>query len=192
MGTPLETVPRPTTRNAGRGTVDERSGQGAGQVPGQAGPSTLKELAAKVLARTDSRDIARDVNRDTVRKACPTAPELPRRAGQSPAFVSDTRWRDYFEERAAMRENGDGISRAEAESAALHDCAQRWRAENPLAPAPQSSCARCGRAVKAADAMPVLAAGGHAWLHADCYPAMREDRIANSIASVRASLAAAP
>jgi hypothetical protein len=41
-------------------------------------------------------------------------------------------WRDYFEERAAIREHDGGMSRADAEAGALADCVARWRALNPL------------------------------------------------------------
>jgi hypothetical protein len=37
-------------------------------------------------------------------------------------------WRDYFEERAAIREHDGGMSRADAEAGGLADCVARWPA----------------------------------------------------------------
>lgn len=82
-------------------------------------------------------------------------------------------WRDYFEERAAIREHDGGLSRPDAEAGALADCAARWRALNPLSASESCTCVHCGR--DGADT-PVLARGGHAWLHSACWEPMNAAR----------------
>ena len=186
MGTRVETVPRPTTLGVGRGTVDENAGQGAGHLAGHARAPTLKELAAQVLARVAKRDRARDADRDMTRNDCPTAPDLGRAAGQSLPFAADARWRDYFEERAAIREHDGGASRADAEAGALDDCVQRWRALNPLPASGDGACVQCG---KARPDTPVLAHGGHAWLHRECWAPMDAKRDAEARKAVSEALA---
>ncbi|MCR6643503.1 MAG: hypothetical protein NVV62_02680 [Terricaulis sp.] len=79
-------------------------------------------------------------------------------------------WRAYFAERAAIREYDGGVSRPDAEAGALADCVARWRALHPLQAADDGLCAHCGGPGQGGT--PVLAAGGHAWLHRRCWPAM--------------------
>ncbi len=83
------------------------------------------------------------------------------------------RWRDAFEEKAAIREHDGGLPRAEAEAAALRDVATRWRSENPLPASDRAACCHCG---KPAPCTPVLADNGHAWLHEHCWAPMNEKR----------------
>lgn len=85
------------------------------------------------------------------------------------------RWREYFEERAAIRQYDGGLSRVEAEAAALLDMAARWRGENPLPASDRAACYHCGRS---APCTPVLAGsqGEHAWLHRECWAPMNEKR----------------
>lgn len=83
------------------------------------------------------------------------------------------RWRDAFEEKAAIREYYGGLSQVEAEAAALLDMAARWRDENPLPASDRAACYHCGRPVPCT---PVLAANGHAWLHEQCWAPMNERR----------------
>ncbi len=99
------------------------------------------------------------------------------------------RWRDLFEERAAIREHDGGLSRAEAEAGALADLARRWRSENPLSASDGAACAHCG---KRGSDTPVLAHGGHAWLHRECWRPMDEVRQQEALAAVQAHLEAAP
>lgn len=89
--------------------------------------------------------------------------------------VSDEamKWRDAYEEKAAIREHDGGLSRDEAEAAALLDMATRWRCENPLPASDRAACYHCGRP---APCTPVLAANGHAWLHQQCWAPMNERR----------------
>jgi hypothetical protein len=95
-------------------------------------------------------------------------------------------WRGYFEERAAIREHDGGMSRADAEAGALADCVARWRALNPLPPSDDGACVQCG---EARPDTPVLARGGHAWLHRQCWGAMNAARQREAEAAVRALLA---
>ncbi len=185
MGKPVETVPRPATLGAGRGTADDKAGQGAGHLAGHPRALTLKELAAQVLTRVATRDSARDADRDATQSDCPTVPDLERATGHSPPFAAGAQWRDYFEERAAIREHDSGMSRADAEAGALADCVARWRALNPLPASGDGACVQCG---KARPDTPVLARGGHAWLHRECWAPMNAARENEAHEAVLAAL----
>jgi len=95
--------------------------------------------------------------------------------GLSENQVSDEamKWRDAFEEKAAIREYDGALSRAEAEAAALLDMATRWRRENPLTASDRAACYHCG---KPDPCTSVLALNGHAWLHRKCWEPMNEKR----------------
>ncbi len=99
------------------------------------------------------------------------------------------RWRDLFEERAAIREHDGGLSRTYAEAGALADLARRWRSENPLSASDSTACAHCG---KRGPDTPVLARGGHAWLHKACWGPMDAARQREALDTVQALLRAAP
>lgn len=187
MGTPSETVPRPATVCVGRGTGSKPGGQHAGQPAGQPCSPKLKELAAQVLTRVAIRDSARDADRDATRSDCPTAPDLTRAAGQSSPFAAGAQWRDHFEERASIREHYGCASRADAEAGALADCVARWRALNPLPASGDGACAHCGMALPDT---PVLAHGGHAWLHRECWVPMNAERNETARLAIVAALQA--
>jgi hypothetical protein len=97
-------------------------------------------------------------------------------------------WRDFFEERAAIREHDGGMSCADAESGAMADCLARWRALNPLSASGDGDCVHWGGAEPDT---PVLARGGHAWLHRACWTPMIAARERDAVAAVRALLKAA-
>lgn len=121
-----------------------------------------------------------------------TAPAVATVAGVAVAAAVDRfseRWRDLFEERAAVREFDGGMTRAVAETAALLDLAQIWQCENPLPPNDGRACAHCG---KPGPCTPVLARQGHAWLHRQCWQPMSEARQQEAMAAVQAFLRAAP
>lgn len=61
--------------------------------------------------------------------------------------VSDDamKWRDAYEEKAAIREHDGGLSRDEAEAAALLDMAARWLDENPLPASDSAACYDCDK-----------------------------------------------
>jgi hypothetical protein len=94
-------------------------------------------------------------------------------------------WRHCFEERAAIREHDGGIPRAEAEAGAMADCVARWRALNPLPASGNGTCIHCG--MPQPDT-PVLACGGHAWLHKGCWLAMDAARQCEAETAIRAAL----
>jgi hypothetical protein len=95
-------------------------------------------------------------------------------------------WRELYEERAAIREHDGGTARADAEAGALADCVARWRALNPLPASGDGACVQCGRV---GPDTPVLARGGHAWLHRQCWGPMNAARQREADAAVRALLA---
>lgn len=98
-------------------------------------------------------------------------------------------WRDYFEERAAIREHDGGMSRADAEAGAIADCVARWRALNPLSASGDGACVQCG---KTGPDTPVLARDGHAWLHRECWGPMNTLRSEMAFTAVRALLGDVP
>jgi hypothetical protein len=98
------------------------------------------------------------------------------------------RWRDAFGKRAAVQQNEKGLSRTEAEAAALLDMATRWRNENPLPASDRSACCHCGGP---GPDTPVLADAGHAWLHQTCWAPMNEKRQREALDAVTRILNAA-
>lgn len=94
-------------------------------------------------------------------------------------------WRELFEERAAIREHDGGLSRADAEAGALFDLAQRWRAMHPLPASLGATCVHCG---EPEPCTPMLARGGHAWLHRACWAPMDNARRLQAEAAIRALL----
>jgi hypothetical protein len=150
----------------------------------------VKTLAEQALARIERRNGARNTERNTaVAGRC-----IGNEGAQHPAEHERTAhdragWRDYFEERAAIREHDGGLSRAEAKAGALGDCVTRWRALNPLPASGDGACVHCG---EARPDTPVLARGGHAWLHRECWAPMNAVRNEMAFAAVRALLGHAP
>lgn len=123
-------------------------------------------ITAELVAPLESEKRARCDNCDIATRR--TAANANRRnvADVATPPVLQCDWREYFEERAAIREHDGGMSRADAEVGALADCVARWRALNPLPASTDSACIHCG---KARPDTPVLACGGHAWLHRACW-----------------------
>jgi hypothetical protein len=72
---------------------------------------------------------------------------------------------------------------------ALADLATRWRSENPLPANDAAACAHCG--TRGPDT-PVLARGGHAWLHKACWGPMDAARQREALGTVQALLGSAP
>lgn len=121
--------------------------------------------------------------------AAPAVATVAAVAVASAADRFSERWRDMFEERAAVREFDGGLSRADAEAAAFGDLAATWRAENPLAANDGRECAFCGGP---GPCTPVLAHQGHAWLHKACWGPMNEARQQDALVAVRVLLGPAP
>ena len=101
-------------------------------------------------------------------------------AGEEGWTVED--WRAYFDERSAVREYDGGLTRAEAERLALEDTVDLWLACHPAAPtSDQAGCAHCGRRERDGDALlPILARGGHTWIHDGCWSAWYQSRRARA------------
>lgn len=73
----------------------------------------------------------------------------------------------------------DGATRAEADRLALVRIAAELRAKSPTTPSASSACAHCGAE---GELRPHLAAGGHVWLHASCWPAYDTARAEQALA----------
>jgi hypothetical protein len=80
-------------------------------------------------------------------------------------------WQAYFDERAAVHEHDGGLSSVEAERLAIEDTITHWLCLHP-APAtdPRRGCVHCEAGDQAANTLlPVLAPGGHVWVHDQCW-----------------------
>lgn len=152
--------------------------------------SDLKTLANQALERIERRNSVRNTKRnDAVAGCCVGNEGTQHRAEHERTADDPTAWRDYFDERAAIREHDVGVSRADAEAGALTDCVARWRALNPLPASGDGVCVQCG---KARPDTPVLARNGHAWLHRECWAPLNAGRNKLALAAVRALLGRAP
>jgi hypothetical protein len=90
-------------------------------------------------------------------------------------------WHVLFHERAAFTELAGGVARADAEARAFDCCVVEWLNRNP-APSVAGRCAWCGQSESyGAIIVPYgTEPGGHAWLHAECWPAWYELRRSNA------------
>lgn len=94
-------------------------------------------------------------------------------------------WQAYFDERAAVREYEGELPRPEAERLAFIDTAEHWLRLNPPAPSdPAQGCVHCGLAGQKGELLPVLAAGGHTWIHDHCLSSWARDRTADASAAL--------
>ena len=87
-------------------------------------------------------------------------------------------WQAYLDERAAIREHDGGLPRSAAERLAFEDAVAHWLCLHP-APAtdPRRGCVQCGRGDQASNTLlPVLAPGGHVWVHDRCWEAWTSSR----------------
>jgi hypothetical protein len=142
----------------------------------------MKSLAKQALERIEGRN----TERNTAVVECYIGNEGAQHSAEHERTTRKRAgWRDYFEERAAIREHDGGMSRASAEACALADCVARWRALNPLPDSGDGVCVQC-RGTQ--PDMPVLARGGHAWLHRECWAPMNVARNEVALAAVRALL----
>lgn len=188
--TPAESVARCNTLGAQHATPAQRAQHHSQQATQRSPAPDVKTLATQALERIEGRNGARN----TVRNTAVAGRCIGNESAQHPAEHERTArerdgWRDHFEERAAIREHDGGMSRADAEARALTDCVARWRALNPLPASGDGACVQCG---KARPDTPVLARGGHAWLHRDCWAPMNAARNEMAFAAVRALLGHAP
>ena len=81
-------------------------------------------------------------------------------------------WQAYFDERAAISEFDGGLVRLEAERLAYEDALAHWLSMHPPSPTPHDRCMHCGEADRPHDMLlPMLAVGGHTWIHDNCWTA---------------------
>ena len=85
-------------------------------------------------------------------------------------------WTYHYEERAAIVEHDGELPRHAAERMALADTINHWLVQHPPEPTDGGSgCVHCG-ADLGEDGVPVLAGGGHTWLHSACHQPWLADR----------------
>lgn len=184
--TPAESVARCNTLVAQHATPAQCA-QHPTQHGAQRSPAPdVKILAKQALERIEGRNGTRNTERNTaVAGRCIGNEGAQHLAGHERTARERAGWCDYFEERAAIREHDGGMSRIDAEAGALADCVAWWRALNPLPASGDGACVHCG---KARPDTPVLARGGHAWLHRECWGAMNDTRQKQGLDVVRALL----
>jgi hypothetical protein len=87
-------------------------------------------------------------------------------------------WQVYLNQRAAVREHDDRLSRAEAERLAFEDAVTHWLCLHPAhATDPRRGCVQCGEGDQAGNTLlPVLAPDGHVWVHDQCWEAWSASR----------------
>lgn len=188
--TPAESVARCSTLGAQHATPAQHAQHHAQQAAQRSPAPDVRTLANQALERIEGRNGARNTERNTaVAGRCIGSEGAQHSAEHERTARERAGWCDYFEERAAIREHDGGMSRADAEAGALADCVARWRALNPLPASGDGACVQCG---EARPDMPVLARGGHAWLHRDCWAPMNAARNEMAFAAVRALLGHAP
>jgi hypothetical protein len=96
-------------------------------------------------------------------------------------------WQAYFEERAAIREFDGGSPRVEAERLAFDDTVAHWLSTHPASASDVEQCAHCGCRT-GDELLPVLASGGHVWVHNRCWSDWYAARTREAVAAVEAML----
>ena len=96
-------------------------------------------------------------------------------------------WQAYREKRAGIAEASGGLTRAQAEAQALACCVVEWLNQRP-APSLPGRCAWCGRPESPSAVVLPLGTepGTHTWLHAECWLAWHQERMADANAALRA------
>jgi hypothetical protein len=96
-------------------------------------------------------------------------------------------WQVLFDERAAIGEYENGLTRERAEAIAFETCAATWLNQDPVVSS-AGFCVLCGAGDQPNDA--VLPYGttppGAAWLHGGCWPAWSRARQAEAAAALAA------
>lgn len=107
---------------------------------------------------------------------------------RTPHVRSAEDWQALFHERAGIAEFDGGLSRSDAEGAALQNCIAEWISRNPVA-SHEARCLWCAGEVRSgAMILPFgVSSTGHAWLHSDCWTHWRRWREAEAIAALAAS-----
>jgi hypothetical protein len=116
--------------------------------------------------------------------------------GTSPtrASWSSADWQAYFDERAAIREYDGGLARDQAEGLAFEDTVSHWLSVHPAPATPPDRCVHCGHTQRTDDVLlPMLAEGGHTWIHNNCWTEWYATRRSVAIATLNAmGVASAP
>src|SRR4051812_37380479 len=93
-----------------------------------------------------------------------------------------------FDERSAIREYDGGVVRAEAERLAFEDVIAHWVARHPRPATSADRCCHCkGAASPDNDVLPMLAVGGHAWVHDCCWSKWTEEHRREAAVALRAN-----
>lgn len=113
--------------------------------------------------------------------------DVVRRCGPSDV----QRWRDFFDERAAILEYDAALNRAVAEANAFQHCVVRWLALHPPDDPGPRACCFC-RLHAGADALVVLTGEGdlRRHVHGRCHAPMRAKRQQEATAAIDAALKA--
>jgi hypothetical protein len=96
-------------------------------------------------------------------------------------------WQAYFEERAAIREFDGRLPRVGAERLAFDDTVAHWLSAHPTSASDVEQCAHCGYRTRG-ELLPVLASGGHVWVHNKCWSDWYAARTREAVAAVGAML----
>jgi hypothetical protein len=94
-------------------------------------------------------------------------------------------WQAFFHERAGISEHDGGLPREKAEELAFDHCVAEWLMCHPVQSSP-GRCHGCGRGDEQAGiVLPFgIEASGHAWLHAECWPAWHAKRWEEAVAAL--------
>jgi hypothetical protein len=96
-------------------------------------------------------------------------------------------WQAYVDERAAIREYDGGFPRTEAERLAFDDAVGHWLSAHPApASAPEHCVHCCGGPRTYDELLPVLASGGHVWVHNKCWSVWYAARRLEAVAMLQA------
>jgi len=114
-------------------------------------------------------------------------PLVPRAPLQPILPWDATDWRAFYDERAAIAEFDQGLSRVEAEVLAYEHCFGEWLGQNPVY-SPSDRCLRCADTARASDVLlPVgIAGAGEVWLHRACSTAWCTIRYAEAVSGLAA------
>jgi hypothetical protein len=105
--------------------------------------------------------------------------------GDRPCWSAED-WQARFDERAAFLEHDGGLSRVEAEARAFEYCVVEWLNHNPDS-SPAGSCTWCGKPETPSAVVLAFGVGEHhAWLHAGCWSAWHQSRLAEAVRSLKA------
>jgi len=163
---------------------DSRSGAGRKKISYDVNPDLWDALAREVVVSKwllRAREVMASEPSAKIDKIdkMPVEASLRRNSGN---FVNSVRtrrksdcdaadWRAYFDERAAILEHDQGMSRSEAERIAYEICIVEWQNRHPpVASNPDIGCAWCGKAkTDSGIIVPIGPVEAAVWLHHACW-----------------------